>query len=632
MTGVESPQGYLRRLAQIDARVESARLDPVVVLERAAGLVAGRVGCRVEQAHAHLRQLAVEQDRDVVAVAADVLFALEGTPPVGGQRVRDAVERAVRGSRSTRARRRGAEQPPAEPADWVSIVQRVLEAVPGRHLVLMPVRDGAGEVEDYRFVAASPSVVDLAGRTGADLVGRRAGEIYPSVVDGPVWSAWREALADGMFRRIGPFPYVGQADARSTVELTLTVEVQPLGPALLNSWIRHDEDAHLADRIAQTERLGNLGWGEWDLVSDTIVWSDGLYRIYERDPALGPLKLDESGGLALPEDEPIRREATAAFGRGETVDLTYRIRVGDAVKYVRTVADAVRDSTGRPLRVFGIVQDVTTRETTRIRLAEVEQRLAEHERSLLAENRVAAQLQHIILPIPSEPIELPGLRVAVRYLPAEEASRVGGDWYHAATARDGSVHIVVGDVAGHGLQAATTMAQLRYAAAAVISTSPTSPEPASLLFYLNDLLYAATGPVTTATAVAVRYHPVTGELVWAQAGHPAPLLARAGRAAELAHPAGPLLGAMPTPAYADATTTMRADDVLVLYTDGLTENRARPSDRGLDDVIATLNRGTADGSDLPISEVLAQLHSANPADDTCVVAAQVLGPRAEVSP
>jgi AmiR/NasT family two-component response regulator len=66
---VESRHGYRQRLAEIEARVRSARLDPSVVLERAAGLVAGRVGCRVEEAHAYIRQLAREQGRDRSEVA-----------------------------------------------------------------------------------------------------------------------------------------------------------------------------------------------------------------------------------------------------------------------------------------------------------------------------------------------------------------------------------------------------------------------------------------------------------------------------------------------------------------------------------------------------------------------------------
>src|SRR2546430_6084187 len=160
-------------------------------------------------------------------------------------------------------------------------------------------------------------------------------------------------------------------------------------------------------------------------------------------------------------------------------------------------SDAIHDGTGRTLKVYGILQDVTARETARARLADVERQLREHQRSLAAEHQLAAQLQHIILPIPERPIDLPGLRVAVRYLPAERASRVGGDWYHAATMPDGAVLLAIGDVAGHGLQAATTMAQLRHALAAL---TVTTTEPAELLSHLNRLLCASTAVASTATA------------------------------------------------------------------------------------------------------------------------------------
>src|SRR5205823_7517316 len=210
-----------------------------------------------------------------------------------------------------------------------------------------------------------------------------------------------------------------------------------------------------------------------------------LYRIHERAPADGQLPSEESNAMILPEDEARRVEAAARFAEGEALDVTLRVRVGDRVKHLRTVADALRDATGRTLKVYGIVQDVTARETARAQLAEVERELREHRESLAAEHRLAAQLQQIILPIPEQPIELPGLRVAVRYLPAERASRVGGDWYHAATMSDGAVLLAIGDVAGHGLQAATTMAQLRHALAAL---TVTTTDPAVLLSHLNRLL------------------------------------------------------------------------------------------------------------------------------------------------
>lgn len=380
------------------------------------------------------------------------------------------------------------------------------------------------------------------------------------------------------------------------------------------------EQARLASRIAQAERLGNLGWAEWDLLTGDITWSRQLYRIFERDPAAGPLGRAEGDALTLPEDEPLRRRMWAYVDRGRSAEETLRVRVGGCVKYLRLFIDAVRDGGGRPVKLFGIIQDVTDRHTREAALAATRRELRANRESLAAEHRAAAQLQQIILPLPVEPIDLPGLRVAVRYLPARHAGRVGGDWYHAAATPDGDVILAVGDVAGHGIRAATVMAQLRHALTTLVVT--TTVDPALLLTHLNRLLTADPATMVTATAVIARYRPATRTLVWAQAGHPAPLHTRHGHTAVLPRPAGPLLGAFPRPAYDTATLALRDGHLLLLYTDGLIEDRTRSIDDGLASVIATLNRITAAGSQHPLADLLDQLPRANPADDTCVLAAR----------
>ncbi len=383
------------------------------------------------------------------------------------------------------------------------------------------------------------------------------------------------------------------------------------------------EDGLHGERIAQTERLGNLGWGRWDLVTGDVTWSEGLYRVYERDPSLGPLTVAEVDRIVLPEDLPILDHGRAALAAGRTADMTYRVRLGGRVKHLRAVVDAVRDASGKPIRVYGTVQDVTAGEASRARLAEVERQLYEHQQTLAAEHRMAAQLQQIILPIPAEPIDVRDLRIAVRYLPAERASQVGGDWYHAAEVADGGVLLAIGDVAGHGVQAATTMARLRHALAALAVTTTT--EPAALLGHLNRLLCATGTPSDTATAVIAYYEPHGRTLTWAQAGHPAPLRTRDGVTAELPRPRGPLLGVLTEAVYEQACVAFEPGDLLLLYTDGLVENRYQGVSDGLAPVVATLNRITAGGSAQPLADLLAQLHRANLDDDTCILAARPLG-------
>ena len=90
--------------------------------------------------------------------------------------------------------------------------------------------------------------------------------------------------------------------------------------------------------------------------------------------------------------------------------------------------------------------------------------------ALLQERHVTLELQRAILPLHEAPFDLPGLRAVVRYLPASADSRVGGDWYITAEMPGGSVLLAIGDVAGHGLDAAAGMARLRGALAGLAIT------------------------------------------------------------------------------------------------------------------------------------------------------------------
>lgn len=248
-------------------------------------------------------------------------------------------------------------------------------------------------------------------------------------------------------------------------------------------------------------------------------------------------------------------------------------------------------------------------------------RLAEVERTLAAEHELAGRLQRIILPIPAEPLDLPGLRVALRYLPAAQEAMVGGDWFHAAALGDGSTLLAVGDVAGHGTHAATVMAQLRHALRAL---SVVTSDPGTLLEHLNQLTceLGADSPELAATAVIARFDPGRGELVWAQAGHPPPLLNRRGHTALLARPPGPMLGVVENARYTDAVTGFDSGDVLLLYTDGLVEHRRRGLDVGLEAVITTVDDAVRAAPEQPLGELLGRLQRANPDDDTCILAAR----------
>ncbi|MDG4823026.1 SpoIIE family protein phosphatase [Asanoa sp. WMMD1127] len=499
-------------------------------------------------------------------------------------------------------------------AGWITDAQEMLDAMPGQVGVSVPIRDAAGDIVDWVLVAASPEATDVAGLRGRELVGSSIATRYRTVVGTELWHSLSQVLESGRPREVGPFTYTPQVPGIETA--VFTVRISRFGGGVLLTWSRHDEERRLAARIAQTERLGRLGYGEWDLSTGTVYWSEGLYAIFRRDPESGPPTLEEAAGQLHPQDAPrIAPRLARVFEDGQSADLHYRILVGGEERHVRARFETVRDRTGRVLKVYGIVQDVSAREAAardRARLVDVEAELADRLRSQQNEHRLVVALQQIILPIPTGVLRLPGLDVAVRYLPAEVTSRVGGDWYDVVELPDGRSLVAVGDVAGHGIAAAATMARLRHSVAAL---AVTSTEPGELLRYLNRIVHDdAAEP--TATVVVAHFDPETRQLTWAQAGHPPPILVSDGTASALTRPAGMIVGARPDSTYDTVTTTLAEGDTVLLYTDGLIERRG-----GYDsDWLGPLLRTVADTAALPIDRLIARLQPANPGDDTCVVA------------
>jgi serine phosphatase RsbU (regulator of sigma subunit) len=238
----------------------------------------------------------------------------------------------------------------------------------------------------------------------------------------------------------------------------------------------------------------------------------------------------------------------------------------------------------------------------------------------LAEHRLAAQLQNMIQPLPEGPLRLPGVEAMVRYLPAESAVQVGGDWYHAQAFPDGCVVLAIGDVAGHGLGAASGMAHLRYALVAWLSIG--IRDPATLLGHLNRL---STQLKITGTAVLAVYEPATHEIRWSRAGHPSPLIARAATVDPLGAPAGLLLGADPDVTYPVATSGLRDNDLVLFYTDGLVERRSVDPARLLAKVRHAMAAASASVDDRSVARLLSELHQPSPYDDTCILAIRVVG-------
>ena len=184
---------------------------------------------------------------------------------------------------------------------------------------------------------------------------------------------------------------------------------------------------------------------------------------------------------------------------------------------------------------------------------------------------------------PPELPQRPGLELAALFLPAAE-ERVSGDFYLVAEGPQHSTVLVVGDVVGHGLQAARRAAFVRTTFAA---TAPFSDDPRRLLSWANTALIERAGTSSDfISAACVTYLPDQQLLRWAYAGHPPALWLDDGQ--ELIAPTqGTLLGTTPTPEAWRVPGVAPGGGVL-LYTDGLTEARHDGEQFGLDRVSAVL--------------------------------------------
>ncbi|GAA4877430.1 PP2C family protein-serine/threonine phosphatase [Kitasatospora terrestris] len=502
---------------------------------------------------------------------------------------------------------------PAVPA-----VQEMLDALPGSVTFLLPVRDADGEVVDFRIAAASPEAVDIGGRRGGNLVGLSVVETYPTVVGTELWHGYLRALATGGRWEGEPFQYEEVLAGIPRLS-RFAVRAAACRGGLVVSWARLDSGEREQRRLTVMQRLGGMGWADWDLVRDVITWSEQTYAVFDRDPELGPMTLEELPRHVLAEDLPALGETVQRLlGDGEPIDHTFRITTpAGQVRHVRIVAEAESDAHGNPVEVHGFFQDRTAEKQAEQRLLDQERTALAQQTRLTSERQLAARLQHALLPLDQRSLLLAGLTVDVSYRPQQQDLDVGGDWYSAIELPDGSALLVVGDVAGHGLDAVATMAQLRFSAKSMAITAGIPPQ--TILGRLNTLLlHTAQQNPTTATMILARYEPDTAKLTWARAGHPPPLLVRRGRARYLPLPEGILLGATATPRYEAATLTLEPGDHLLIYTDGLIEQRGQALDEGLARLASTAEACV--GHPRPLDGILDELDPARGRrDDICVL-------------
>jgi PAS domain S-box-containing protein len=241
--------------------------------------------------------------------------------------------------------------------------------------------------------------------------------------------------------------------------------------------------------------------------------------------------------------------------------------------------------------------------------------------------QLAEALQRSLL---TDPPEISHATVVVRYVPAAEAARVGGDWYDAFLQRDGSAVVVIGDVVGHDTAAAAAMGQLRGLLRGIAHYSGAGP--AEVLRGLDEAI-SDMHTDTLATAAVARFERADAEggwtrLRWANAGHPPPLVLEPdGNVTVLGAPFGDLmLGVDPAAQRCESVTTLRSGSVVLLYSDGLVERRGSTIDEGTDRLVQNLRAlATRPLHDL-CDALLRQMLHGTPEDDVALVAVRIDAP------
>ena len=365
--------------------------------------------------------------------------------------------------------------------------------------------------------------------------------------------------------------------------------------------------------------------------------------------------VDEHGGTslgALQTGDPTSREALTEFFASYVVDTSPGTPAGTVLRTGRpqalpgaaaeAMARLARDreqfehlrtalrggslvvpltARGRTVGLLSLVRDAAYGEADLGHVLDLARRAAlalDNASRYAFERDLAVTLQRSLLPrdLPMGP----GYRAAARYLAGASGTQVGGDWYDVVEVGDALV-LVVGDVVGRGVQAAAVMGQLQ---ATVRAYALDGHSPAAVLTRLDRVVHSVPDLHFT-TCVVARLEPATGALLVCSAGHLPPVVADAGGGARLldVEPGRPL--GVGGGVYVDQQLHLPDGAVLMLYTDGLVEERDAPLTEGLDRLLGAL-RGPVRSADEACDQVLCALgRDAGTDDDTAVLAVHRCG-------
>jgi PAS domain S-box-containing protein len=528
---------------------------------------------------------------------------------------------------------------------------RMLEAMPSGFLS-MDTR--------WRFTVLNGAAERLTGQDRSELLGRTIWEAFPDTVGNEFEAAYRTAVEtqtpqtieayypaplntwfeilawptpDGLslyFADINARKQAAQGAERASARLALLAQVNAEllaaadVPATVSDLPRRLvpllADGCLVTLLGPEGRPHDVGSWHADPTRRAALERYSASRL-EAMPASAPV------ARVLATGQPARSNAAevrALLPDGPARDLLLELDASDAV----VLPIRGRDRVLGTLSLFsGAARSRSTDDgstaqeiANRVGLALDNTRLAQ------AQSQLAEGLQRNLLTAPPEPDHA---QIVVRYVPASESARVGGDWYDAFMQPSGATMLVIGDVVGHDVEAAAAMAQLRSLLRGIATYGDGGP--AEVLRGLDtsmELLQVrtlATAAVVRLEQTAEEYDRGVTRLVWANAGHPPPLVVHPdGRQTFLTgEKADLLLGVDPGARRTEHVATLEWDTTVFLYTDGLVERRGSDLDAGLHRLQNAVRNLAGRSLDELCDGVIDRLVDGRPDDDVALVAVRL---------
>jgi len=321
----------------------------------------------------------------------------------------------------------------------------------------------------------------------------------------------------------------------------------------------------LEQRFRLALEAGGMGTWEWDVASGRVAWDEAMEARYGFARGSFAGTFDAFLELVHPEDVEAARARIFNSLRAKQ-DLRYEHRVlwpNGEVHWIEGRGRVVLGTDGEPVGMIGVGIDIDRRKETE----EAFRLLHELERE---RTRTAIQvLQHTLVPqdLPS----FTGYEIAGRYRSADIEANIGGDWYDAFVLAPDQLLVTIGDVSGHGVLAARTMAKMRHASRAFACEDPT---PSTVLYRLAHFFERLDRDEEMVTTVVGILDRSTHTFTLSTAGHPPVLLVSGSATSYAALEPSPPLGALAEPPRS-CSIELAPGDTIVLYSD---VNVTRPTE------------------------------------------------------